>query len=181
MSSTVARRIQIRRPARPRDDRRTELQIAVAPQRPDPAHCWRAVLHDFELKLPCQPHAALWARSWLCSIDLPLPAEEQEQLRLLAHELLRNSVEHSGSAEMTIKVEVEADAVRVVVTDDGSGADLTPRDVDAFASSGRGLRWVEHLAHTWGIDRNGHTAVWFEMKRAGLGQPTGSGVASMNS
>jgi len=82
---------------------------------------------------------------------------------------------------MTIRVEVEADAVRVVVTDDGSGADLTPRAVDAFASSGRGLRWVEHLADTWGIDRNGHTAVWFEMKRNGTGQPTGSGATSVNS
>ena len=180
MSSTAARRIQAG-PAKLGDDRRAELQIAVAPQRPDPARCWRAVLHDFELKLPCQPQAALWARSWLCSIDVPLPAEEQEQLRLLAHELLRNSVEHSGSNEMTVKVEVEADAVRVVVTDDGSGADLTPRDVDEFSSSGRGLRWVEHLADTWGIDRNGHTAVWFEMKRPGLGQPTGSGATSVNS
>ena len=180
MSSPAARTIQVR-PAEPRDDRLADLQVAVAPVRPDPARCWRAVLHDFEMKLPCQPQTALWARSWLCSIDVPLPAEEQEHLRLLAHELLRNSVEHSGSNEMTIKVEVETDAVRVVVTDDGSGADLTPRDVDAFSSSGRGLRWVEHLADAWGIDRNGHTAVWFEMKRDEKAQPTGSGATSVNS
>lgn len=83
---------------------------------------------------------------------------------------------------MTISIEVQPAAVRVVVTDDGSGADLTPRDVEPFASSGRGLRWVDHLADAWGIDRNGHTAVWFEMnRRSGTAQAADSGAAAENS
>ena len=83
---------------------------------------------------------------------------------------------------MTIRVEVQPAIVRVVVADDGTGADLTPRNVEPFASSGRGLRWVDHLADAWGVDRNGHTAVWFEMDRPrGADQAAGSGAATENS
>ena len=143
---------------------------------------WRATLHDFELKLPCEGKAAWWALTWLRSIDVPLPQDGQEQLRLLAHELLWNSVEHSGSDEMTLRVEVGSAAVRVIVTDDGTGANLSPREFEPFASSGRGLRWVDHLADEWGIDRNGHTAVWFEMNRCnGKDQAAGPGAAAENS
>jgi anti-sigma regulatory factor (Ser/Thr protein kinase) len=86
-----------------------------------------------------------------------------ETARLLTSELVTNGIRH-GAAEEPILVAVRiADAnVRVEVTDSGEG--FAPRPGEGRDDlGGWGLFLVEELSTRWGIIRNGHTRVWFEL------------------
>jgi hypothetical protein len=53
--------------------------------------------------------------------------------------------------------------VRVEVIDSGSGFAPEPRD-PARATGGFGLFLVDTQAARWGVDREGGTRVWFELR-----------------
>ena len=92
--------------------------------------------------------------------------EALETLQLLVSELVTNSVRHAqleGGAEIGVRVEADARAIRVAVSDPGKGFDV-PEGVPAAGSpSGWGLFLVEQMAERWGVDRDGETRVWFEL------------------
>ncbi len=86
-------------------------------------------------------------------------------LALLVSELVSNAVMHSdapASSEIRLRARLlDADAVRVEVTDEGSGFHATPRDPDR--PGGYGLFLVESQASKWGIELRQGTCVWFEL------------------
>ena len=81
----------------------------------------------------------------------------------MVSELATNSVRHAGS-EFTVDISSAGDAVRVVITDRGSGAPPM-RAPTHDEPTGRGLRIVDRLADEWGIgDGSAGTSVWFVVR-----------------
>src|SRR5207248_10404928 len=78
---------------------------------------------------------------------------------LMVSELVTNAVLH-GTGAITLRIDVEANAVRVEVADDGNVA-VEPTPAPG-AHGGWGLRIVEQLADEWGII-DGSTKVWFRL------------------
>jgi anti-sigma regulatory factor (Ser/Thr protein kinase) len=87
-------------------------------------------------------------------------------LTLLVSELVSNAVTHSDalpSRRIVLCVcLLGEDAVRVEVTDQGSGFVPIPRDPNQHGG-GYGLYLVEKQATDWGVHRQGGMCVWFEM------------------
>jgi anti-sigma regulatory factor (Ser/Thr protein kinase) len=82
-----------------------------------------------------------------------------DRARLLAGELVTNSVEH-GSGNPRMAFEYAAPVVRLEVRDGGGGFDA--------AQTGLGLRLVEHFSDGWGVAADdADTVVWCELARRG--------------
>lgn len=119
--------------------------------------------HQYRTELPSKFRAARMARRWLES--LPLPQDATDDVRLLANELVTNSVVHAHSDEpIELEVELEARLVRVKVRDHGSEGSPRVSKPRPDEISGRGLFLVERLANRWGVHMDGHTTVWFEIE-----------------
>jgi anti-sigma regulatory factor (Ser/Thr protein kinase) len=87
-------------------------------------------------------------------------------LTLLVSEVVSNAVLHSdappASNILLCARLLDQGAVRIEVTDQGSGFTAIPRD-PAWPKGGYGLYLVEKQATRWGVDREGGTRVWFEI------------------
>jgi anti-sigma regulatory factor (Ser/Thr protein kinase) len=121
------------------------------------------------LRLAPTVHAPALARGAVARLANDLQPEEAHALRLLVSELVTNSVRHaelSPDQWIELLIDLRPEAIHVSVSDPGGGfARLTPpehRD-----TGGWGLFLVQRMADRWGIDADGRTAVWFEMRRTG--------------
>src|SRR3954467_13349703 len=107
------------------------------------------------------------ARWWIESAASWLPVELESTLLLLTCELVNNAVRHGGAAEdQVIELELsalDADRVRVQVSDPGVGFDPTPRDAPLDEVGGWGLVLIESMAESWGVEQDAGTRVWFEL------------------
>jgi two-component sensor histidine kinase len=129
---------------------------------------WRQ--HDggrLRLRLAPDVHAPSRARQALR--ELPL-GEREEDVLLLASELVTNAVQHGGAADdQPIELEATCDGgcARVEVRDRGRGFGRAPQ-------AGLGLRLLEDASVRWGIDHADSTRVWFEvsMGRGGFEPPS---------
>jgi serine/threonine-protein kinase RsbW len=88
--------------------------------------------------------------------------------RLLASEIVTNSVRHAGAGEHDVvgfEIVLSPASVRVEVTDRGPGfvPDASAPRPDEVG--GRGLFLVDQMADRWGT-ADGGTRVWFELDRA---------------
>lgn len=121
-----------------------------------------------ELTLPAEPRAAAVARSHVR--DLPVDGETLEVVALLVTELVTNAVRHGRVADgsrITLHLGmVEDDLVRVDVVNEGPVFEPKPRPRDLCTEGGMGLHLVDRLAERWGVEGNGVTKVWLEVKRA---------------
>jgi anti-sigma regulatory factor (Ser/Thr protein kinase) len=123
------------------------------------------------LDLPDRTAAPAAARKALTALNGSLHLVSETRLRdaqLLITELVANAVRHGaeGDAPVSIEVRASSDAMRIEVTDDGSGFDphtLRPPSMDR--GGGLGLQIVAALAHRWGVERGARTTVWFEIDR----------------
>jgi serine phosphatase RsbU (regulator of sigma subunit)/PAS domain-containing protein/anti-sigma regulatory factor (Ser/Thr protein kinase) len=121
------------------------------------------------LRLPGGPHAPAVARAAVealpaGSLDAPLA----HTARLLASEIVTNSVIHGGTGEddwIGLDIALSPAGLRVEVTDHGPGFARVPTRPDPDDPGGRGLFLVEELADRWG-SADGGTRVWFEVDRA---------------
>jgi anti-sigma regulatory factor (Ser/Thr protein kinase) len=95
---------------------------------------------------------------------LALEGELAASTALLVSEAVSNSVLHASLAPDDL-VHVSArrtrGRVRVEVCDEGHGLH-TPSSAGP-REGGHGLRIIDRLAASWGINSNGHTRVWFEL------------------
>jgi anti-sigma regulatory factor (Ser/Thr protein kinase) len=125
--------------------------------------------HDsVDLRLAVTARAPAEAREAIARIGHSLDPDEAEALRLLVSELITNSVRHARLGPddyIELDVEVNDDAVRVSVTDPGSGFVAAPRDPSPANPSGWGLYLVQRVADRWGVSNDGRTTVWFELRR----------------
>ncbi|MEA2385587.1 MAG: hypothetical protein QOH72_5558 [Solirubrobacteraceae bacterium] len=125
------------------------------------------------LRLPGGPHAPAIARAAVealpaGSLDAPLA----HTARLLASEIVTNSVIHGGTGEddwISLDVALSPAGLRVEVTDHGPGFAPVASRPDPDDPGGRGLFLVDELADRWG-SADGGTRVWFEVDRPA---PTG--------
>ena len=82
---------------------------------------------------------------------------------LVTSELVTNSV-NAGATAIELSLEVSAEQVELVVTDDADGWPA-PSDPSYDDTTGRGLQIVEHLTHAWETVRHpggkAVTARWF--------------------
>jgi anti-sigma regulatory factor (Ser/Thr protein kinase) len=143
----------------------TEASDGRAPAGATPAPP-QAPTDTINLRFRGGPEAATLARRALGKLRGDIDPPLMETMRLLVTELVANSVRHTGSDSISLKVLVGRNAVLVEVSDSGPGFQHRPRRRGDALESGWGLFMVERLAHRWGVGRDGlATRVWFELLR----------------
>jgi len=121
------------------------------------------------MRLERDPQAPSLARAAVrdFSVESELSPGAGATLALLVSELVSNAVLHSDApprSGIALRARVLGErAVRVEVIDNGSGFAPEPRD-PARAIGGFGLFLVNSQAARWGVDREGGTRVWFELR-----------------
>jgi anti-sigma regulatory factor (Ser/Thr protein kinase) len=129
----------------------------------------KALEGGLEVRLAATARAPAEAREVIDRMEHDLDRDELEALRLLVSELITNSVRHAGLDPgdcIDLDVDVGSDAVRVSVTDSGSGFPAPPREPSPAEPSGWGLLLVQRVADRWGVSSDGRTSVWFELRRS---------------
>jgi anti-sigma regulatory factor (Ser/Thr protein kinase) len=113
------------------------------------------------------PEAASRARAVVTGeLGPAIPTKVLEDTTLLVSELVTNAVRHApsgGSPEVELRLKLERERIRVVVSDPGGGFVATPRLPTASESSGWGLYLVDRIADRWGIISKDRNEVWFEI------------------
>ncbi len=124
---------------------------------------------EISVSLPAEPRALREARRALDPLEERVGAPMLEDMRLLVTELVTNSVRHGSpsAAGVGVVVELSEAAVRLEVTDAGSGFTPGPREDLGDLASGWGLYLVDRLATEWGTEPAGEgTRVWLELARS---------------
>jgi anti-sigma regulatory factor (Ser/Thr protein kinase) len=122
---------------------------------------------EIDLSLDPKPEVVTTARHALDQLVDLLPQEKLEDVRLVVSELVTNSILHaelSPDDQISLTVTVSAGSVRGRVCDPGSGfeapSEPCPRP---DMRGGWGLPIVETISDRWGVERNNHACVWFEI------------------
>jgi PAS domain S-box-containing protein len=122
-----------------------------------------------DLRLPGGAHAPASARAAVEALPAgTLEPPLAHTARLLASEIVTNSVRHAGIGEdglLGFELVLSPGSVRVEVSDRGPGFVAEPALPGAEDLGGRGLFLVDSLADRWGT-ADGGTRVWFELDRA---------------
>jgi len=123
------------------------------------------------------PNAIAQARDAIRGVEPLLSPDLISDIRLMTSELVTNSVRHgdlSEDAHIALRVLVTPTTVRVEVIDPGPGFGADALGPASDGESGWGLFLVDRLAARWGVDRRGHTCVWFEIERLAVGSADSS-------
>ena len=100
--------------------------------------------------------------------------EEYQHVRLLASELVADSVLHAPAevdAGLELVVSLSPRAIRVELRGPGASLGWDPLGEDEERTSGWRLYLLTSLAHRWGMDRTGGVRVWFEIDREAPDDP----------
>jgi serine/threonine-protein kinase RsbW len=114
-------------------------------------------------RFPNSPSSVTQARRYVQAHLDGAPDDVVDAVTLMTSELATNSIRHAAS-EFEITIDRTPGALRVAVTDRGSGVP-TVLSPDPTRPSGRGLKIVANLADEWGVttaDSNSKT-VWFRV------------------
>lgn len=113
------------------------------------------------------PEAASQARAVVnAELRRAVSTKVLEDATLLVSELVTNAVRHApraGMPQIELRVKVDPERVRVVVSDPGAGFVAEPRLPTASESSGWGLYLVDRIADRWGVITKNRSEVWFEI------------------
>jgi anti-sigma regulatory factor (Ser/Thr protein kinase) len=122
---------------------------------------------EIDLRLVPEPGVVTTARHTLDRLVDLIPPEKVEGVRLVVSELVTNSILHAGLSpddRISLMVRVSAGSVRGRVCDPGPGfeapSEPCPRP---DLRGGWGLPIVETISDRWGVERNNHACVWFEI------------------
>jgi anti-sigma regulatory factor (Ser/Thr protein kinase) len=100
-----------------------------------------------------------------------LEQERLAEVRLLATELVSNSVRHGGVGSdgwVTAGVALDSEKVRVEIRDSSLHGKPVPRSPDYEGDGGGfGLLLLDQIASAWGVERDRGLCVWFELAVAG--------------
>jgi anti-sigma regulatory factor (Ser/Thr protein kinase) len=125
-----------------------------------------------DMTLDSSPRAPAEARRAVedlgCDLDLTDPVDITllRDAQLLVSELVTNSVRHSGSdGPIRVRAWVREADLRMEIADCGAGFEKELGPTEEHAESGRGLLILDALTDRWGVSRDAHTRVWFEMGR----------------
>ncbi len=113
------------------------------------------------------PEAASQARAVVSEeLGRAVSAKVLEDATLLVSELVTNAVRHApreGVPEIELRLKLNPERVRVVVSDPGAGFVAEPRLPTASEGSGWGLYLVDRIADRWGVITKDRSEVWFEI------------------
>ena len=122
---------------------------------------------EIDLRLVPEPEVVTPARHALDRLPDLLPSAKLENVRLVVSELVTNSILHAGLSpddRISLMVRVSAGSVRGRVCDPGLGfeapSEPCPRP---DLRGGWGLPIVETISDRWGVERNNHACIWFEI------------------
>jgi anti-sigma regulatory factor (Ser/Thr protein kinase) len=117
---------------------------------------------DLTVELPRNPEAPSLARRALADMGGALDPARLPDVRLLVSELVTNSVKYGGEGPVRLEVSADAERIRAVIIDQGTGFTPKKRDGDLQKVGGWGLHLTERLTDRWGA-HEGSTHVWFEI------------------
>ena len=125
----------------------------------DPSRIWYP--GQFRKRYVCDDLAPSLARAAITTTAVGIPTEVFHNALLLTSELVTNSFKHSGSRWVELGIVVDAEQLRVEVSDEGT-ATVRARTPDL--EGGWGLALVAEVATRWGVEREpeGKT-IWFEL------------------
>lgn len=107
------------------------------------------------------------AREALGALEAVVPQHVLADARLLASELVTNSVRHAAlgpSSRVRFRAEAGDATLRLEVSDWGPGFEPSvPQPPSLDTSHGLGLYLVDRVATRWGVDRRRSTSVWAEI------------------
>jgi anti-sigma regulatory factor (Ser/Thr protein kinase) len=115
------------------------------------------------------PKASAEARRLVGSLAEHVPAPVLDDVRLVASELVGNSVQHAGNPPghpIAVTIDVAADRVRLEVVD-RSVFDPTPETGGELRDIKFGLRIVDRIAHAWGRIDPPEGGIWAEFRLPG--------------
>jgi anti-sigma regulatory factor (Ser/Thr protein kinase) len=122
---------------------------------------------EIDLRLVPEPEVVTTARHALDRLTDLLPSAKLENVRLVVSELVTNSILHaklSPNDRISLTVAVSGSSVSGRVCDPGPGfeapSEPCPRP---DLRGGWGLPIVETISDRWGVERNNHACVWFEI------------------
>ena len=112
------------------------------------------------------PAARSWVREQAHEHRLSDPATEV--VELLTSELVANAVVHAAGTRVVLRTEDDAGYFVVRVTD-GSDAMPVMRSTGPEVPGGQGMRLVDRLAESWGVEPSpgGGKTVWFRLATCG--------------
>lgn len=102
------------------------------------------------------------------TIGVVLPEAVAYQASLLTSEIVSNSVLHGRAGEddeIELALSWNVDRVRLEITDEGPGFQVSTAGPNPERPGGWGLALVETMSDRWGIERGDPTRVWFELAR----------------
>jgi anti-sigma regulatory factor (Ser/Thr protein kinase) len=125
----------------------------------------RTIAMHVQLSLTADATAPSAARRAVDDLEPDLGDRLAEDIRLLASELVTNSIRHSGAPPerpIEFALRTSPEVVRIEVLDRGNWRPPSP---DPDGTSGWGLYLVDRLADRWGVEHNDGTRAWFEIDR----------------
>jgi len=118
-----------------------------------------AAQSSLALTLSPLPESARRARHALS--ERGLDPDLDHTVGLLTTEILSNAIKHAGGhGPIRLAATLAPGYARVEVLDEGPGF-----DPESETGKGLGLRLVDKLASSWGVERGRGTLVWFEVDR----------------
>ena len=122
---------------------------------------------EIDLRLAPEPEVVATARHALDQLVDLLPHEKLEEVRLVVSELVTNSILHaelSPDDRISLMARVSMGSVRGRVCDPGPGFEVPSEPCPRpDMRGGWGLPIVETISDRWGVERNKHACVWFEI------------------
>jgi anti-sigma regulatory factor (Ser/Thr protein kinase) len=129
--------------------------------------CGFLMVAEINVRLTPDPEVVTTARHALDRLADLLPSEKLEDVRLVVSELVTNSILHAGFSsdeQISLTVSVMASSVRGRVCDPGPGFEVPSKPCpQPDLRGGWGLPIVETISDRWGVERNKHVCVWFEI------------------
>ena len=111
--------------------------------------------------LPRSAHSVGVARRLVNEHGGRLTSQQRDDAALMVSELVTNALVH-GIGTISLRIDVEAEALRIEVSDQGAVA-LVPTSAPG-ARGGWGLLIVDRLSNDWGV-LDHSTKVWFRIGR----------------
>jgi anti-sigma regulatory factor (Ser/Thr protein kinase) len=121
---------------------------------------------EAEIELPGTPSSVSEARRFVHAVlDSGGAGDEAWVVTQVVSELATNAVVHAGTS-FVLNIAYDDAQIRVSVTDAKPLARATVRHFSNENTTGRGLRLVQSLSRSWGVDQTkAAKTVWCELRR----------------